>query len=203
MSIELIIFDLGNVIFPYDHHLISHKIAKLEPVTPEKIHQALFGADLYKFFDRGEITPEEFFNQFKIKAGLNKIDFETFVPIWVDIFVENKGISNLITRLQAKYKVYVLSNTNKLHFDYLRGNFSIMKKIEKFILSFEIGKSKPHSDIYKVALEKAGVNPCQAVFIDDFLEFVEGARKLNIKSIQFKDEKQLIRDLNGLGINCS
>ena len=202
MTIELIIFDLGNVIFLYDHHIISRKISALEDLPAEAIHQALFGADLCQLFDRGEISPEDFFLRFKAKAGLKKMNFEDFVPIWADIFAENKPISNLITRLQNKYKVCVLSNTNKLHFDYLKDKFPIMQKIPRFILSFEVGKSKPHPDIYKVALNGTGVDPQKAVFLDDLVEFVEGARKLNIHGIQFKDARQAIQDLTALGIDC-
>jgi glucose-1-phosphatase len=202
MAIELIIFDLGNVLFLYDLDIISRKISLLESIPPEKIHQALFTGDLPKLFDRGEITPEEFFGRFKDEAGLKKLTFKDFVPIWEDIFVENKPVSDLLIRLKDKYKVCVLSNTNDLHFNYLRNKFPFMKEVPRFILSFVVGKSKPHPDIYRVALEGTGVESKKAVFLDDLIEFVEGARQVNIQAIQFKNARQAIKDLTALGIDC-
>ncbi len=201
MDFELIIFDLGNVIFLYDHHIIVHKISKLESIPEERIYYVGFQSDMYKLFDRGKINGEAFFNRFKEELEL-KMDFKTFIPIWNDIFTANKGIINLIRKLKINYKIYVLSNTNELHFNYLVQKFSIMKEIENFVLSFEVGNSKPHPDIYKSVLNEAKVKPEKAIFIDDYLEFIEGARKLNIRGIHFKDEFQLIEELNSLGVEC-
>ena len=199
MDFELIIFDLGNVIFLYDHHIIVHKISKLESIPEERIHHTAFRSNLYNLFDTGKIKEEDFFNRFKEKLEL-KMDFKTFIPIWNNIFTANKGIINLIKKLKIKYKIFVLSNTNSLHFNYLMQKFSIMKEIKNFVLSFEIGSSKPHPDVYKSVLNEAKVKPEKAIFIDDYLEFIEGAKRLNIRGIHFKNAHQLKQELTSLGI---
>ncbi len=202
MNFDLIIFDLGNVIFLYDHTIISDKISRLEGIPKQEIHRVLFHAGFYEGFDKGKVSPEDFFRQVRDRLGL-KMDFETFVPIWSDIFFENKPITSLIGKLQNKYKIYVLSNTNQLHFNHLMRKFPIMNKIEKFILSFAVGSSKPHPAIYRAALDEANVNPSRVIFIDDYSEFTEGAKRLNIHGIQFKDETQLLNELVSLGIDCN
>ncbi|MFH1783573.1 MAG: HAD family phosphatase [bacterium] len=199
MQIELIIFDLGNVIFLYDHHVISEKISGMENVPLKKVHHTLFHAGFYEPFDNGTVSAEEFFQNIKHALGL-KMDFKTFAPIWSDIFKENKPVTKLIEKLQKKYHVYVLSNTNSLHFEYLMKTEPFMGKIEKFILSFKVGTGKPDARIFETALGYAKTSAERAVFIDDRPDFVQGARSIGMNAIHFTDPGALSEGLEKLGI---
>ncbi|MCJ7663451.1 MAG: HAD-IA family hydrolase, partial [Desulfobacterales bacterium] len=50
---------------------------------------------------------------------------------------------------------------------------------------------KPEQRIYEIALERLGVHPHEAVFIDDRVDFIAGAKKLGIHTILFKDPEQV------------
>jgi HAD superfamily hydrolase (TIGR01509 family) len=49
---------------------------------------------------------------------------------------------------------------------------------------------KPDPRIYYVALERLGVSPPQAIFVDDFIENVDAARQLGMQGIHFADPER-------------
>ena len=59
---------------------------------------------------------------------------------------------------------------------------------------------KPEEEIYRLTLERAGVEPDRALFIDDHEVFVTSARRLGIAGVVFKDVEGLIIELQGQGI---
>jgi putative hydrolase of the HAD superfamily len=65
-----------------------------------------------------------------------------------------------------------------------------------FVTSAEIGVMKPDPRIYQAMLEKLGVSPPETIFVDDFLENVEGARRLGMRSIHFLDPDQARAELH-------
>ena len=59
------------------------------------------------------------------------------------------------------------------------------------VLSYEVGSWKPEAKIYALALEKAGVKPEEAIFIDDQKKNVDAAEALGIHGIVFQNTEQL------------
>lgn len=199
---ELIIFDLGNVLINYDHRLTCRKLSKLtkHKHPSEEIYNFLFKENgLGRSYDEGKITSEEFFKTICGHFGLN-IDFKKFSPIWNEIFKENKAISRLVGQLKEKYKVYLISNTNEMHFNYLRGKFAVLKIFDKIFPSYEVGIRKPKPGIFELALKTSGVAAQKTIFIDDIKEHVEAAGRVGIKAILFTNVEELKKELGNLGI---
>ena len=78
--------------------------------------------------------------------------------------------------------------------------FHALKLFDSFILSYEVGKTKPDSAIFEEALKKATTLPDECVYIDDVPEFVETANKLGINVIYFRTVKKLKKELSDLNI---
>ena len=61
----------------------------------------------------------------------------------------------------------------------------IAERIDFAVFSSEIGKRKPHPEIFERALEALGVSPEEAMFVGDRLyEDVRGAGELGITTVQ-------------------
>lgn len=197
--IKSIIFDLGNVLLNYDAHKAANRFAKKCKVPKKRVWDHFFTSPTEKAYTRGEISCQEFFDHAKQSLAI-PVDFETFKFYWNDIFVENKGMDNLLTKLKKKYPLYLISNTNKMHFDYIRSQFKILRHFKKTFPSHEVGCRKPESAIYKKVLRAVKLKPQQSVFVDDMPKFVEGARAVGMHAIQFRSKPQLIRELKKLGV---
>jgi len=199
-SIEVIFFDLGNVILPFNHFQIAEKLSRFsqrkEFQDPKKIFSYLF--DLEKGainpFDVGKVSPREFFHAIKERLDLS-ISFEEFIPIWCNIFVEDQEVTRLIFSLKRKWRLGLLSNTDPLHFNYILLEFPVIRAFDKWILSYEVRFKKPAIQIFQKAMEWASVKPEKILYIDDTKEYVEVAGSLGIQSIHFISASRLKEEL--------
>ena len=199
--IEVIFFDLGNVILPFNHYQIAEKLSpfvqKKDFQDPRKIFSYIFDLEngAINPFDAGELSSKEFFQSLKESLQLS-ISFEAFVPIWNEIFVEDREVSEIIRSLKKKWRLGLLSNTDPLHFNYIVSTFSIVSILEKWILSYEVGFKKPDAHIYQKAIEWAAVEPKKILFIDDTKGHVEAAVSLGMQGIRFVSADQLREELS-------
>ena len=199
--IEVILFDLGNVILPFDHRQIGEKLLrfslKKETEDPRKIFDYLF--DLHtgavNLYETGKMTSLEFFQSLKAFFQL-QMSFDQFVMVWNDIFTENAEVSEIVRSLKGKVRLGLVSNTNALHFDYIASRFPVVHSFERWFLSHEIGFKKPAPEIYRKAIEWASAEPEKILFIDDSIANVEAAVSLGMEGLHFVSARQLEEELS-------
>ena len=199
VKIKAVIFDMGNVILNFDAKKSARRFARDCKVPMSLVWDHFFTSQTEKAYTRGEITCKQFYNHSKACLKV-VVDFDKFKHYWNDIFWENKGMDQFLTRLKRKYPLYLISNTNKMHFDFIKKNFKILRHFKKTFPSHEVGHRKPEPQIYKKVLRSIKLKPKDTVFVDDVLKFVEGARAVGMYSIQFRNPKQLARELKKLGV---
>jgi putative hydrolase of the HAD superfamily len=198
--IEVIFFDLGNVILPFNNYQIAEKLCRFsqkeEFQEPGKVFSYLFDLreGVINPFDMGKVSPQEFFQSVRNHLGLSII-FEQFIPIWTDIFVEDREVSEIIRSLKGKWRLGLLSNTDPLHFHYIVSTFPIVSVLEKWILSYEVGFKKPDAHIFQKAIEWAAVGPEKILFIDDTKAHVEAAISLGMQGVHFISATKLREEL--------
>jgi glucose-1-phosphatase len=198
--IEVIFFDLGNVILPFNHYQIAEKLSTFsqekEFQDPQKIFSFLFDSEKGSInnFDMGRVSPPEFFQSVKQSLRLS-LSFEEFTPIWNDIFTEDHEVSQIIFSQKGKRRLGLLSNTDPLHFEYILSKFPVVRCFERWILSYEVGFKKPAVEIFQRAIEWAKVDPQKILFIDDTKKHVEVAIFLGMQGIHFISARQLKEDM--------
>jgi len=183
---KVIIFDLGGVTLKFDHHISADKIALRFGLDRDYVYNLFFDSKLTNLFDEGNIAPHEFYMKAKKLLDID-ISLKELKDCYNDIFSPMPGIEKIIKNLKRRYKVYLMSNTNKSHFDFIRKKFGIIKEFDKLILSYKVGARKPDPIIYRYALKLAGTTPDKVIFIDDRPELIKGARAVGITGIVFKD----------------
>jgi putative hydrolase of the HAD superfamily len=199
--IEVILFDLGNVILPFNNYPIAEKLSRFsqekEFQDPQKIFSHIFDFQegAINPFDAGKLSPEQFFQSLKETLRLS-ITLEEFIPIWTDIFIEDREISEIILSLKGRRRLGLLSNTDPLHFNYVLSKFPIIRNFEKYILSYEVGSKKPDVQIFQEAMKWASVEPERILFIDDTKSHVEVALYLGMQGIHFISADQLREELS-------
>ncbi len=200
-SIEAIFFDLGGVVVYFNHYQIAEKLLlkadKLDGLEPQKMFVLLIHPNegLCCAFDTGKISPEVLYDSICKKFELS-LPFESFVKIWSEIFTENQEITQVINALAGHFRLFLISNTDPLHFQYILKRFPVMKLFEAWTLSYEVGLRKPDEKIYQEALSRAGVDPHRSVFIDDVRENVEVSKKIGMQGIHFTAANLLQKELS-------
>jgi HAD superfamily hydrolase (TIGR01509 family) len=195
-EIELVMFDLGNVILNFDHMTTCNKLAGYSKKDSSYIYDFIFKSDLTKNYDRGKISSRDVFSAISDKLEL-QISFKKFNAIWSDIFFLNNGIEQLIRRVKTLTKIALLSNTDEMHFDYIRDNFEIISDFNFVFLSYKIGYMKPDTEIFEYAIDKTGISPEKIIYVDDIQDFVDAANKSGMNGICYTDIKTLKKDLEG------
>ncbi len=100
--------------------------------------------------------------------------------------VLNETLLKHIQRLrQAGYISGLLSNFSDGARSLWSEVFPFTEYFDGIIISAEVGVMKPDSKIYYLALESVGVKPEEALFIDDFIENIEGAKQVGLQTIHF------------------
>jgi len=199
--IRCVISDLGKVIIFFDNDIFFEKIADYSPYSKEEIRDlALAHFELVEFFDKGEITPQDFHARViqKLEA---RIDYDTFFSIYNDVFSLNPPVLQIMKRLKRNYKLVVLSNTDTMRFGFIKKKFPEILVFDEYVLSFEVGFMKPHPHIYKEALKRAGFPAKECVFIDDREENIEAAAKLGINGIHLEPQTYLEAILKEMGLS--
>jgi epoxide hydrolase-like predicted phosphatase len=198
--IKTIIFDLGNVLVPFD---FKRAYAQMEPLCPYaavEIRARLRSTDLVQRYETGQLTTHAFIDQLTALLEL-RVTHDEFRQLWSSIFLPPTLVpESLLAGLKRKYRMLVLSNTNELHFEMVEANYPVVRHFDEFVLSHKVGAAKPSARIYEAALEKAGCRPEECFFTDDLLPFVEGARRAGIDAVQFLNVAQLEADLTARGI---
>lgn len=192
--IKVVVFDLGNVIISVNFYSYYQIAAQMTGYDPEKIEKLVLESGLVAEYETGKLSSLEFKEKITRKLKL-EIGFEDFSRIWCDIFTENKEVFELIRALKGKYRLFLLSNTNELHFYYAVEKFPVLMEFEEYILSYRIGCTKPDPVIFREAIRRAGCKPDELVYIDDIPEYAAAAQNLGIQGINFCSSAQLKEEL--------
>lgn len=193
-EIKLVMFDLGNVIFFFDHMITCSKLSEYSKKDSKYIYDFIFKSNLSKNYDTGKISSRELFST--VSSILDqKIPFEKFKHFWSEIFQLNDGIEEVISWVKTHAEIAVLSNTDELHFSYIKNKFEIISEFDYTFLSYKIGYLKPEKEIFEYAINKTGILPQKIIHIDDIQCFVDAAKKSGINGICYKDIKTLKNSL--------
>jgi FMN phosphatase YigB (HAD superfamily) len=198
--IRTLIFDLGQVVIPFDWKRGYGALAEFSPYPPEEIRRRIKETGLFGIFERGQIEPGDLARRLSAVLDMN-VPFERFREIWSSIFLPETILPDqMLAGLHANYWLLLLSNTDVIHYGWVAEKYPIMRHFDHCVLSFELGLRKPEPGIYQEAIRQAGCEPSEIFFTDDLGENVEAARLAGIDAVQFQSLEQLERELTSRGI---
>jgi putative hydrolase of the HAD superfamily len=153
-------------------------------------------------YDRGSISGEAYWQQVGSDLGveLSKQRIRELVRedavSWVRL--NERMVAWLRALIAAGVPTAILSNMARDTWELLEPRFD---GVAALTLSFEVGAAKPEAAIYLRCLETLGVEPAEALLVDDRRENVEAARALGMKALLFEGEDALAAELEELGLD--
>ncbi|RME22738.1 MAG: hypothetical protein D6806_12495, partial [Deltaproteobacteria bacterium] len=185
MEIQAVIFDLGRVLVDV---VIDDEFKTALGWAPAdgkgERARAVFDT-LYRDFSTGRIGPQEFHSALVNELGL-ELEFERFVELWCSIVAPMPGAEGLFEAVAGKLRVGLLSDTDPLHWQYVKQRFPFVGRIPRPTLSFRTGWLKPQPEAYIAACRNVDLPPERCLFIDDKPENVEGAMKAGLDAMLFE-----------------
>jgi glucose-1-phosphatase len=194
-------FDLGNVLVKVDHGRFCRGLGEIGNLSAAAVCAAVFETGLEQAYDKGEISSPEFYRGVLARFGLD-LPYPLFCRLWCEIFAPMEIMGEVAGQLAARYPLFLLSNTNELHFNYLREHYSpVLRPFRNFILSFEVGSRKPEPEIYRELVRRAACAPGEILYLDDKLPFVAAAQAEGLQSWQFTTPAKFMRTLKQSGLD--
>ena len=201
--IRAFLFDIGNVLLKFDFSVAMRKTLALSEVHDPI--EATAQIDRIKLgYEDGQIDRAAFLRGVFDVLRYRGTEAE-FVAAWEDIFTPNEAMVALVERLHGKFPLYLLSNTNDIHVDYIFRRYEFFGRFTAGTYSYEAKASKPGKEIYEIALRQHGIEPETTFFIDDLLPNIETARGLgfNAHHYHYDDHGALMAALGNAGVSIA
>lgn len=197
LSRPTVVFDLGGVLVSVDFMRACRRLEAAGGMPAAHIRETIVNGADKAAFDTGRLSPREFAERCCAAAGVN-LPYAEFAGIWCDIFVEQPEVTGLLDEIGKHADLLLLSNTDRLHLEFIRSRYGFLAKFRGLVLSYEVGHAKPERQMFERALGLCAP-AARMIYFDDVAEYVAAARASGLPAEQFVDAAGLRRDLARFG----
>ena len=196
-----VIFDLGGVLIDWNPEYLYRKIftddAEMKRFLTEVCHSAWNREQ-----DRGRLFAEavqELVGQFPQHEMHIRSYHERWDEMLGGAIEENVQVLEDLHQ-KPNIHLYAITNWSAETYPTAQRLFPFLRYFQDIVVSGELKLIKPDAKIYQTLLDRQPIVAEQAIFIDDVLENVEGARALGICGIHLTPETNLRKELETLGV---
>lgn len=186
-GIKNIIFDFGGVLCDINIARTEQKFHALG-LTEFNPQYSVSKADtIFGKFEDGSLSALEFRNAIR-SFFPNPITDQEIDEAWNAMLLDlPEERIELLEKVKKSYKIYLLSNSNEIHFKKFSQEFQRIHGYNNFndlfikaFFSFQVRMKKPDREIFDHVIKDQGLNPAETLFIDDSLQHVHGANSAGL-----------------------
>ena len=195
MTIQKIIFDVGQVLVKFNPRNLFIKILKDE----EKVDFFLKNICTWEWHIQQDLiydtskAAEPVIKKYPEYKEAIEAFYGRFLEMIDSVHQENVDLA--LNLKQKGYPIYLLSNFPGDQFEKYRLQNSFLDEFDDRIISGDVGLAKPDIKIYQLAIKKFNLNPEESLFIDDKIENTRGAEQVGIKTIQLQKPEDLDKEI--------
>ena len=202
--IRNIIFDMGNVLLRFDKDLFIQRLG-VSPEDGKILMVEVFCSLEWSRMDRGSMTEAQAAESIcrRVPERLHQA-VHSLTDRWERPILPVEGTYELVEELKnAGYGIYLLSNAS-----FRQHNYWPLIPCSKFfdgtLISADVHLVKPQPEIYRLLLERFGLEAQECFFIDDSPANIEGALLCGIPGAVFHGDAKLLRQaLRAAGVNVA
>lgn len=197
--IKNLLLDMGGVILDVSYQRVIETFKSYGIENFDKVYTQAKQVEIIDLFEEGKCSAEEFRDGVRKLVGKELSD-EQIDKAWFSMILEiPRDVIQLLGVLKLKYRLFLFSNTNVLHIEYIKKEFERQLGFDLFncvfdkaFFSNEIHHRKPHPESFKYVLEQAGIEAEETLFIDDSKQHLEGASKVGLNTYWLTNGETLI-----------
>ena len=189
-GIKNIIFDLGEVLVGIDEQRCMAAFDRLGAHRISDYVRHHRTEDMFMDVEIGRSTQEQFCDEIRRVAGISATDSD-IVDAWNQLLTDiPNSKKQKILQLHEHHRVFLLSNTIDLHWQYCKeklfpmNHYGVEDYFEKTFLSQEMHMKKPDDVIFQQVIKDAAIDPHATLFIDDLEVNCEAAERNGIHTFQ-------------------
>jgi putative hydrolase of the HAD superfamily len=190
MTVRALILDFGEVLVRRQSTSSIEEMAVLAGLGVQEFERRYWAHR--RAYDRGELDGTAYWRKVIDGPGADGViealklaDYRSWTDYREDVWtlaadfrrrggltaMLSNGVPEVMTRVAAERRLAD-------HFDAV-------------VISYDVGLTKPDAAIYQLCLARLGVQPHEALFVDDRAENVEGAERLGIRSLRFVGDEAM------------
>ena len=196
MPIKALYFDLGGVIVRTEDKTLRTALGQRFGMSYDEMDRFVFGCETAKKASIGLMTEEQHWRDVARRLGAD----DEWKPI-ADAFFAGDRIDRSLLDFIQSVRPGLKTGIISIAWDGLRAYMQekgFLAPFDEIIVSAEVGIVKPDPRIYHFALQKLGVQPGEAIFVDDMPENIAAANALGMKGVHFRSVEQTLADIKQL-----
>ena len=186
LEADAIIFDVGNVLLTFDVNQVSARIPREHR---KALHEALFGADFrWAAYDLAVESNEEISRRVAQAAGLPEA-WKEVLHAYENFFLDMQPLplTKCIPELHAMgKKLYLLTNYGEPAFSSTFAHFPFFRYFDGAVVSAREKMVKPDEAIFRLLVERYGLDPEKTLFIDDLENNIRGAQRIGLMTWHYE-----------------
>ena len=195
-NLNNIIFDLGGIFIKLDFAKTDKAFRDLGVPDFGDFFSQHHSSPLFKDLETGRIGEEEFYDAFRKATGLNLLDNQ-IRDAWNAMLLDFPAARlEWLRDVSQRYKVYLFSNTNIIHYDAFQKIFRESSGKQNFddyfikaYYSHDLGQRKPDLSSFQEILSRENLIAGETLFIDDTPKNIEGAKQVGLQTILLQQPK--------------
>ena len=188
--IKGVIFDVGGVLLRTHDQSGRRKWETRLGLGSGELAYLVFDSELGRQAQLGQASLDEVWAWVGPHLGLTPAELAALERDFWSGDQLDQELCDYIRGLRPDYHTAMLSNNWDRDGRAMAHKLGIADCFDVFVTSAGIGVMKPDPRIYQVTLERLEMTPAEAVFVDDFIENVEAARRLGMGALHFVDPGQ-------------
>ncbi len=188
-----VVFDMGGVLFRWDPLAMARRVCDSDD-DAQLLSQAVFGSSEWVWQDAGAVDEKTVAWTAKMRVPRRlHASVDKLVYHWHDHRVHIPGMEELIRDLKdAGFGIYLLSNAGESFARY-EAQLPARECFDGTVVSCYEHLVKPDERLYRILLERFGLEAGECLFIDDTLRNVYGARRVGMRAHHFSEDVDALR----------
>jgi len=198
MTVRAAVFDIGGVLETTAPMEFDQRWEQRLGLPPGEISRRM--DDVWLGGSLGTLSETEVH---RLAGERLNLDTASVTAMMDEMWVEYLGTGNtdLITyvaSLRSRVRTAILSNSFVGASEREQQRYNFPALVDVIVYSHEVGIKKPDPRIYALVCERLGVQPGEAIFVDDVPICVRAAHEAGMRAIQFSDNAQVIAAIEAL-----
>ena len=195
---SIILLDIGNVIAAVDFFRFCKGVLSDSFSDPQAVYMKYCQGELKTKFDQGIIAPLDYLCMIGRDSLTGNMSHGEIRERWQDVFSPMEGAEEGVETLSRERRLWIMSDTDPLHFAFLLTRYPLLRERERYYLSYEHGFMKSSPEAFQHVLDDTGIAAQEFLLIDDKPENCRAAESVGIKSIRFASWPETITALAAL-----
>jgi HAD superfamily hydrolase (TIGR01509 family) len=198
MTIRAVISDLFDVLLIEGDTTLCRAYERRMNLPDGGLLQAMFHSPYFREAVAGRVAGEDLWRAVARSIGESPENWSMLVDLHRSIFILNADLLAFLRSLRPRYKTAILSNASSEVRAWITEAFHIEQDVDLIMISSEERYHKPQPEILHIALDHLGVQPGEALFIDDEARYIASAQALGMHAVQFRNTQQVISEIKQL-----